>query len=77
MSKVFVGVTVRHNKQGQITPLIMHWHDGRQWLVDRVLDVRQAASQIAGGLGTRYICRIAGKQVYLFHDEDKWFIEGK
>ncbi len=43
----------------------------------REIKRRIAASQIAGGLGARYICRIVGKQVYLFHDEDKWFIERK
>jgi hypothetical protein len=30
-----------------------------------------------GGLGIRYTCRIRGKQVYLFDEEGKWFVERK
>jgi len=37
----------------------------------------QAASLKAGGQGMRYTCRIAGKQVFLFCDDGRWFVEGK
>ncbi|SDF32146.1 hypothetical protein [Sporomusa acidovorans] len=73
--KIFVTITAQHDTKGRIRPLILHWEDGRKFEVDKVLDVRQAASQKAGGQGVRYTCRIAGKQVYLFHDDGKWFIE--
>jgi len=43
--------------------------------VDRVLDVRPAASLKAGGAGTRYTVRIRGRQTYLFREEDRWFVE--
>ena len=43
--------------------MVMHWPDGRQWTVDRVLDVRMAPSMVGGGHGMRYVCRIANKQV--------------
>jgi hypothetical protein len=43
--------------------------------IDKVTDVRQAPSLKGGGLGIRYTCRILGKEVYLFCDEGKWFIE--
>jgi len=42
------------------------WDDGRRFEVDRVLDVTKAASLKAGGRGTRYKCRIRGKEIYLF-----------
>lgn len=75
--KTFVGITARHDKSGNITPLIMHWPDGRKFEVDRVLDVRMAPSMGGGGHGMRYVCRIAGKEVNLYHDDldGKWFIE--
>ena len=50
--------------------------DGRSFDIDRVIDVRQAPTLKAGGLGTRYTCKIRGKQVCLFCDERKWFVEG-
>ena len=34
----------------------------------RVLDV-------GGGLGVRYTCRICGKEVWLFEEEGRWFLE--
>ena len=29
----------------------------------------------AGGQGVRYTCRIGGREIYLFHDRDHWFVE--
>lgn len=75
--KVFVEVTARHDTQGNIRPLSIKWEDGRVFEVDRLLDVRQAASLKAGGMGMRYTCRICNKQVYLFCDQGKWFMERK
>jgi hypothetical protein len=76
-SKVFVEVIVKHDIHGNILPLSVKWEDGRVFEVDRLLDVRQAASLKAGGVGMRYTCRICNKQVYLFNDEGKWFMERK
>ena len=75
MGKVFVHITAEHDTNGIITPTILHWEDGRKWEIEKVFDVRMAASLKAGGQGLRYTCRIAGKQVFLFCDEGKWFIE--
>lgn len=74
MSKVFVSITAEHDVKGVTKPTILHWADGRKFVIDKVYDVRQAASLKAGGVGLRYNCLIAGKQVYLYNDEDKWFI---
>ena len=41
----------------------------------KITDVRPAASERTGGHGIRYTCRVQGKQIYLFHDRDLWFIE--
>ncbi|MBP2643723.1 MAG: hypothetical protein H6Q67_1610, partial [Firmicutes bacterium] len=68
-------VTARHNVDGTIRPLSLKWEDGRIFEIDRLIDVRRAASLKGGGLGIRYTCKIMGKQVYLFEDEGKWFLE--
>ena len=75
MGKTFVKITADHDINGVVMPKILHWPDGRQWEIDKVFDVRMTASLKAGGQGIRYTCRIANKQVYLFCDEGKWFIE--
>lgn len=75
MGKTFVEVTAKHDANGKIQPLSLTWDDGRVFSIDRVTDVRMAASLKAGGQGMRYTCKICGKQVYLFCDEGRWFIE--
>jgi len=77
MGKVFVEITAKHDVHGNIRPLTIKWEEGRIFEVDRLLDVRQAASIKGGGMGIRYTCRICNKQVYLFNDEGKWFVERK
>ena len=75
MGKTFVTVTAEHDTNGMIKPTVLHWSDGRKWEIEKIFDVRMAASLKAGGQGVRYTCRIANKQVYLFFDDGKWFIE--
>jgi len=75
MAKTFIEVIAEHDREGRIKPLSITWADGRKYSVDKVLDVRVAASLKMGGQGRRYTCRIHGKEVYLFHDSGQWFIE--
>lgn len=75
MEKIFVEVTARYNLQGQIRPLNIRWEDGRVFEIDRVLDARMAPSLKGGGHGMRYTCRIRGKEIYLFCDDGRWFLE--
>jgi hypothetical protein len=77
MGKVFVEVTARFTKDGGKIPLTVKWEDGRVFEIDRVTDIRRAASLKAGGQGVRYKCRIKGKETFLWLEEDKWFVEGK
>ncbi|MPM35746.1 hypothetical protein SDC9_82339 [bioreactor metagenome] len=75
MGKAYVQIIAKHDLNGYMQPLTLIWDDGRQFSIDRVLDVRMMASLKAGGQGIRYRCRICGKPVNLFCDEGKWFIE--
>ena len=77
MSKVFVEVIARFTKDGGKIPLAVTWEDGRRFDIDRITDMRYAASLKAGGQGLRYRCRINGHETYLWLEEDKWFVEGK
>ena len=62
---------------GNITPISVVWEDGRSFEIDRVLDVRRAASLKAGGIGVRYLCRISGRETFLYYEDPRWFVEGK
>ncbi|HAT97572.1 MAG TPA: hypothetical protein DCS50_00410 [Acidaminococcaceae bacterium] len=68
-------VNAQFDLDGSIRPTSIIWEDGRVFEIDRILDIRRAASLKAGGLGIRYICRIRGKTVKLFNDEGHWFME--
>lgn len=73
--KKYVSVTARFDADGNIIPLWINWDDGRRFDIDRVSDVRYAASLKAGGAGIRYTCRIKNHEKYLFLEENRWFIE--
>ncbi|MBQ9697383.1 MAG: hypothetical protein IJV46_02435 [Acidaminococcaceae bacterium] len=75
MMKIDIEVNADFTLDGTIRPNYIRWEDGRTFAIDRILDVRRAASLKAGGVGTRYICKICGKQVALWNEEGKWFME--
>lgn len=76
-SKIFVPVSVDFSSDGIMKPLCIRWQDGACYDIDRILDMRPAASLKAGGSGLRYTCRIRGKDTFLFFEEGRWFVEGK
>ena len=75
--KQYISVTARFDPDGNLLPLKIHWNDGRSFDIDRVTDIRYAASLKAGGAGIRYTCRIMGAQRYLFLEENRWFVDAK
>ncbi|MFR1759622.1 MAG: hypothetical protein ACLSX2_07955 [Christensenellaceae bacterium] len=74
-SKVYVAVVARYSPEGELRPLSVQWEDGRSFSIDRILDVRRAASLKAGGAGIRYTVRIGRHETYLFLEEDRWFVQ--
>ena len=60
-----------------ILPTEILWEDGRVFPIDRVLEIKRAASLKVGGSGIRYTCRIGRNQTYLFLDDNRWFVEKK
>lgn len=76
--KTYVKVMVLYDEDGSITPLSIQWEDGREYEIDRILDVRKAAGTKAGGIGIRYTIKIGRTITYLFFDcFNKWFVEKK
>ena len=75
--KKYVEVTSKFDVDGTVFPLEIQWEDGAKFEIDRILDIRRAASLKAGGTGIRYTCRIRGREKYLWLEETRWFIEAK
>ena len=75
--KAYVGVNARFEPDGRLFPLSITWEDGKRYKIDRILDVRRAASLKAGGTGMRYTVRIGRFHTYLFIEDGRWFVERK
>ena len=75
--KQYVSVTARFDSDGNILPLFINWDDGRVFPIDRITDIRYAASLKAGGAGIRYTCRIKQNEKHLFLEENRWFINNE
>lgn len=73
--KIYVDMIVIQYRNGNLRPLYLIWENGQKYQIDKVIEIRKAASLNAGGRGIRYTCKIQGKTKYLFLEDDKWFIE--
>lgn len=73
-NKHFTEVKAIFDIEGRITPISMTYND-EEFEIDRIVDIRPAASLKSGGAGIRYTCFVDGKQTYLFLEETRWFFE--
>ncbi|MDF2685248.1 MAG: hypothetical protein K0S55_429 [Clostridia bacterium] len=84
--KVYVKVTADFREDGTIIPHRLTWEDGKTYEIDKVLEVKSAASQKVGGQGDRFKIQVLGKESYLFFERNgsvtgnnigRWFVERK
>lgn len=76
-NKVYVDVVAEFTKDGRLLPRSILWEDGKKFEIQRITDMRRAASLKAGGVGMRYTCIISGQEKYLYYEENNmWFVEG-
>jgi hypothetical protein len=73
--KVYVEVNVTHRPDGTARPNFIKFENYEKYEIDRIRDIRPAASLKSGGAGIRYTCSIMGVTTYLFLEDTKWFIE--
>ncbi|SCP98610.1 hypothetical protein [Anaerobium acetethylicum] len=75
-NKIYVDVIAEFTKDGRLLPISLKWDDGRTFEIQRVTDIRRAASLKAGGVGTRYTCIICAQEKYLYYEGNSlWFME--
>lgn len=75
IKKHYVDVLVLFTSEGRKIPKTVFWDEDKKFQIDRVLDIREAASRKAGGQGERYLCLINGSQHALFYEDPAWFVE--
>ena len=79
--RVYVEMRVNFSEDGTMRPVYIKWKDGIVYEIDRVIDVRRAASA-AGGMGLRYTVKIMGQERRIFFEDTysdtgrpRWFVE--
>ena len=76
--KIYVHVNADFFDDGRLRPKAIIWEDGTKYEIDKITDIRRAASLKAGGCGIRFTCMIRGGEHYLFYEENyRWFVEAK
>lgn len=75
--KAYVSVNLDVDEDGVIYPRYIRWSDGKLFQIDQLLyKCRAAFSKVSGG-GIRYTVLIQGRQTYLYHEGNKWFVEAR
>ena len=82
--RVYVQVDVEFSPEGRMLPRALVWQDGKRYEIDRVLDIRPAHAEKAGGQGDRYKVKMKGLERQLFFEHNtntsssvigRWFVE--
>lgn len=75
--KAYVRVNLDVDEEGTIIPMLIRWKDGRVFQIEQLKYKCRASSNKVGGGGIRYTVMIRGKESFLFHEGNKWFVEAK
>ena len=83
MQKKYVSVNAEVDTDGeftpdklnrpQIRPLLIRWHDGRQWEVTKVLHTCTASHDEFEGV--RYTVKIGRAVRYLYREGQRWYVD--
>lgn len=76
MEKQYVEVIVKFKENGEKVPLSI-LYENKEYIIDKVMEVKPKASLKVGGFGVRYSVRIQGVETHLFYEFDRWFVEKK
>jgi len=74
-NRIKVSVNANFDMFGNLTPAVIIFETGKAYEINKVLDQRRAVSLKAGGSGIRYTCKINGKLIYLYYDDNLWYLE--
>ena len=70
-----ITVIAKMKENNLVVPIQIVWDDGRVFEIDKILDIRKAASTKGGGKGIRYLVEIKNQERYIWLDDYYWFIE--
>ena len=76
--KVYIAVYLKIDTDGNMKPVAIEWTDGKGYVIDKVIDERNAPPEHTGGVLTRkYKVIIKGREKILYLDKqtNQWFVE--
>ena len=74
--KTYVQVTADFYPDGRLRPAEIIWMDGKRFLIDEIREIRRMDSQRVNGSGICYFCKVWGREIRLFYEENyQWFVE--
>lgn len=76
--KVYVGMLLHVDADGNMKPVELEWVDGSRYPISRVIDKRSAPPAHVGSAPTiRYTVLVQGREKVIYHEKDlnKWFVE--
>ncbi len=72
---LYLRVVADMNPERAILPQKIIWNDGRQFLVQKITDIRREFVKEVGELCLRYYCLIDGKfRILCLNDDMRWFV---
>jgi hypothetical protein len=76
-SRTYIEVVACNKSNGAMIPLVIHWTDGREYKIEKLLEFRQGRSLKDGFSGKRYKCQIGKRCFYLYYDGERWYVESR
>ena len=75
--KAYVSVNLDVDKEGVRYPRFIRWDNDLIFQIDQILYKCRASSKKVSGGGIRYTVLIKGRESFLFHEGNKWFVEAR
>lgn len=73
----YVRMIAVFSSDGQITPRAILLENGDVVEIRQVCEIRRAASMGAGGFGMRYTCISNSREIHVFFENNRWFIDSE
>ncbi len=76
--KVYVGMLLHVDTDGNMKPVVLEWVDGSRYPISRVIDKRSAPPAHVGSAPTiRYTVLIQGRERVVYYEKfsNRWFVE--
>ncbi len=75
--KKYIRINAKFECDGTMLPVRIIWHNGAEYPVSEVIDVRYFKPDNQGALGIKYTCIILGKIRDIYFDSVRWYILGE